>query len=64
MSISLDVPIKADAEIRIYDVCVGAEDLAFEVRVDRDGDIRIEISEDDFIRVARERFGLVEVANE
>lgn len=64
MSISIDVPIKADAEIRIYDVRVDGEDLAFEARVDRDGDIRIEISEDDFIRVAKERFGLVEVTDD
>lgn len=64
MAILLDVPVEANAEIRVYDVCVGAEDLAFNASVDRDGDIRIEISEDDFIRVAKERFGLVEATDE
>ena len=65
MATTLDVPVEAvEAEIRIYDVCVGREDLTFDALVDRDGDIRIEICENDFLRVAKERYGLVEATDE
>lgn len=64
MSVRVDVPVKTEVEVNIYDVRVDGDSLKFDAMVDRDGDIRIEISKEDFLRVAKDVYGLVEATDE